>query len=109
MFDEDYSIFVRPRQGQSWFYYVGSKPSEKENIMQQRRVDMTKNEVRTGTFIVGSISSAGEISFSSTPRVHETHQEARLEAERLAKNNPGKEFLVSEIKGRVRANAVNWS
>lgn len=59
-------------------------------------------------YIIGTRNGAN-FSFSATPRVHPNEKEAKAEAERLAKSNPGKRFVVVKLVGSVVASGVNWS
>ena len=61
-----------------------------------------------GTFIVGSISDVG-LSISKEPKEHATAVIAKREAERLAKSDGSKEFVVLQVVGTVKAVGVTWS
>ena len=54
---------------------------------------------RSGTYIVGSVDSVGNLSFSTNPRVHEDAFTARAECNRLAKQFPGKMYLFVRLAG----------
>ena len=58
-------------------------------------------------FIVGSVNGA-VYSIAAVPKIHPTMVVAKLEAERLAKATPGKEYLVLAIMGSVKASGVTW-
>ena len=60
-----------------------------------------------GKFIIGSKSQNG-FSFAQAPVIHNTEAEAKAEAERLARNNAGKTFVVMKVVGEVVANSVVW-
>ncbi len=66
-----------------------------------------KPVVASGGFIVGS-RSGDQFSFSPTPRVHSTLFDAKTEAERLAKLQPAKRFVVMGLMGSVKASGVTW-
>ena len=66
------------------------------------------NDLQRGKYIIGSVTVHG-ISFAPKPKVHSTMPEAQAEAERLARTNPGKEFFVARIEGRVVASGVRWN
>lgn len=57
---------------------------------------------RAGGFIVGSVSTTEGFSTSTTPAVHETAVSARNECARLARLNPGKNFVFLKISGLER-------
>lgn len=61
-----------------------------------------------GTFIVGSIADVG-LSISKEPKEHATAVIAKREAERLAKSDDSKEFVVLQVVGTVKAVGVTWS
>ena len=61
--------------------------------------EIALNNVRNGKFIIGSISTTGELSFSNTPATHDTPQSARVECARLAKLHPGKAFVFVKFTG----------
>lgn len=58
-------------------------------------------------FIIGTINGAN-MSISNTPVVHTSEISARQECERLAKANPGKRFVLLELKGICFVNNVAW-
>jgi hypothetical protein len=55
------------------------------------------------------VTTDGVLSYSKTPKVHNTEAEARAEAERLAKKNVGVILVVTKIIGSVVAGGVTWS
>lgn len=57
------------------------------------------NSVRAGNFIVGSIDTAGMLSFNSSPATHNSATSARQECARLAKIYPGKAFVFVKLSG----------
>lgn len=59
-------------------------------------------------FIIGTVNGAN-MSISQTPVVHLSELSARQEAERLAKANPGKRFVLMELKGICFVNNVAWN
>lgn len=64
--------------------------------------------VPTDKFIIGTRDGEG-FSVSTRPHIHLSLHEARQEAERLAKTNPNKKFVVMKIEGQVVASGVTWS
>lgn len=62
-----------------------------------------------GDLIIGSIhKTTGALSFSANPKVQPNFLTASQEAERLAKLNTEKKFVVVEVKGIVSVNNVAW-
>ena len=62
-----------------------------------------------GKFIIGSANKvSGEMSMSANPRVHKTMQEAMQEAERLAKLDQTKKFIIFTIGRNVTVDGVVW-
>ena len=75
---------------------------------------LEEDKMKSGNWIVGSIIPADTynirgISLSRSPRQHSTKKEAVIEAERLARTEPGKEFVVLKIEGIVVAQNTVWS
>ena len=68
-----------------------------EQIMSKQMTAL--DQVRQGGYIVGSIDANATVSFSGTPRIHNTTQEARLECKRLAASQPGKAFIFVKLAG----------
>ena len=64
--------------------------------------------MKTGGFIVGQLSSAGDFGTTKNPRIHPNEKSARTEAERLAKMDSTKSFVVLECRGIVQASATVW-
>lgn len=60
-----------------------------------------------GQFIIGSLSNAG-LSVAREPSRHSTQEKAAAEAERLARLDTSKEFVVLQVVGSVRVNSVVW-
>jgi hypothetical protein len=60
-------------------------------------------------YIIGSRTVTNNISFATAPKVHDSETSAKREAERLAKANPGKKFVVVQIVGEVVSGGVSWS
>lgn len=50
-------------------------------------------------FIVGSVDTEGNTSFSANPVIHDTSISARVECKRLAKMFPGKVFIFVQLAG----------
>lgn len=74
---------------------------------------LTKEEKQMNTdtkvWIVGSYRTDGSISFSSSPYQHRTQESAKDEAERLARDNPGKKFVVFARDSAVVVGGTMWS
>lgn len=73
-----------------------------------------KEDMKTGQFIVGSIiqadaNNAEGISLARSPRPHQSKMLAMNEAERLARLEPGKRFVVLKLEGIVVAQGTVWS
>lgn len=72
----------------------------------------TKNLVNAAAarmYIIGSISADGKsISFSTSPAVHATHDEAVAEVNRLTSNNPGKRYVPAKLMGSAIAGGIRW-
>ena len=64
--------------------------------------------VRTGKYIVGSLSSDDNFSTSNRPAIHDTEKAARKEAARLTRET-GKRMVVLEVKGICEKSDVVWS
>jgi hypothetical protein len=79
---------------------------ERQDAIEQRKQSQKEQKMNKG-FIVGSITN-GVYSFSPKPMVHCGEQQARNEVERLARSNPGKEFVYLEIKASCVTNTVTW-
>ena len=74
------------------------KPQTKQTQTMSKQM-LALDQVRQGGFIVGSIDDNASVSFSSTPRIHNTAQEARTECKRLATAQPGKAFIFVKLAG----------
>jgi hypothetical protein len=76
---------------------------EHNKLSQNEEVSMSNKP-----HIVGSVNrDTRALSFSNTPKVHPNYQAAVAEATRLANSEPGKEFVVCELKETVvTANVV---
>ena len=70
-----------------------------KSILKQEEKRMNEN------YIVGSITN-GEYSFSRKPAKHSNLRSAELEAERLAKSNPGKKFIVARLVSAFETQSV---
>jgi len=55
--------------------------------------------IKNQLFIVGSISSSGDVSFNPNPAIHLCASDARLECKRLAVNTPGKLYVFVKLAG----------
>lgn len=62
--------------------------------------------IRSRQFIVGSVSTEGQFSISSTPVFHATSVEAEKESRRLATSNPGKTFIVLHLTRGFRTGGL---
>lgn len=76
---------------------LDSNPNKHAKIMSKQM--MALDQVRQGGFLVGSIDDNATVSFSSTPRIHNTAGEARTECKRLAATQPGKAFIFVKLAG----------
>ena len=70
--------------------------------------------MKSGNWVVGSIIpadtyNADGISLSRSPRHHPSKKSAQDEAERLARLEVGKKFVVLKIEGIVVAQNTVWS
>ena len=63
--------------------------------------------VSARNYIVGSLDFDGCWSFSGEPAFHATVAHAKHEAERLARNNPGKAYVYVKLAGAVLVNGVS--
>ena len=57
------------------------------------------NSVKSGWFIIGSVSATGDVSFSSIPTLQYNAQDARTECKRLATLTPGKLYIFVKLSG----------
>ncbi len=71
-------------------------------------VDKQMEEQNMAKYIIGTCTN-GNFSVSPNPAEHTNLALAKREAERLATVNPGKEFVVLKIEGKVKAQTVAWS
>lgn len=97
--DDYLSLFCTPSPlgiEEDYFRFFSSKP--KESFMSN-----LKNK-----YIIGSVTSSGVVSFSANPKEHTDQVAAFKEAERLARENPNKEFIVAKIVGQVTTQSVVW-
>ncbi len=67
-----------------------------------------EQNMKQGNYIIGSVTDNGEVSFSKKPVQHSSYQLASQEAERLAKQAPGKKFLLVKVIGTVKSSGVTW-
>ena len=80
---------------------------EEFNMSTARRISIPGNGPTSGSYIIGSVTGES-VSFATTPKVHLSKTDAQAEAERLARANPGKEFILVKVEGRVKVNGVQW-
>lgn len=83
--------------------------NELNKIMNNTKITSQVNgeyAVRGRKFIVGSISTTGEVSFAANPTVQDTAAQARTECKRLAQSNPGKTFIYVALMGAERTIAT---
>lgn len=62
-------------------------------------INEAASHVKLGGYLVGSYTPAMGLSFSSSPVVHSSPEDARAECRRLAKLNPGKMYLFVKLSG----------
>lgn len=55
--------------------------------------------VRASGLFIGSVDASGNFSVASNPTIQLNGTEARAEAKRLAKTNPGKMFFIGQLRG----------
>lgn len=55
--------------------------------------------VRASGLFIGSVDASGNFSMASNPTIQLNGTEARAEAKRLAKVNPGKLFFIGQLRG----------
>lgn len=89
------------------FIYPEEKVGEVAVKHEKEKSEMNANSIKTGGFIIGSIGPNG-LSFANHPMVHGDSLSAKMEAERLAKTNQGKKFVVVEVKGIAEVANVVW-
>jgi hypothetical protein len=58
--------------------------------------------IRNNNYIVGSLDSAGTLSFAANPTLHTSAQYARTECRRLAALSPGKTYVFVMLAGAER-------
>lgn len=68
-------------------------------LNKETKMAQTQTTITTGSFIVGSSTQGGGVSFARDPAQHFSAADARSECERLARLNPGKTFFFVEVKG----------
>lgn len=66
------------------------------------------NAAASGRYIIGSITESG-LSVAQDPRVHEDIKKAQAECERLAITNPGKRFVLIQLRGSVMVGKPTWN
>lgn len=112
---ETYEDYLRFRQQPNGWNYADDRDAvvnvnrfcEEFNMINSRRITLPGSGPVSGSYIIGSV--AGEqVSFNTNPKVHGNKVDAQAEAERLARANPGKEFLLVRVEGRVKVDGVQW-
>lgn len=83
--------------------------TEIRNIFELVREINKEKIMERGNYLIGSITNNGGISFAEYPKVHKNQTDAKIEAERLARLNPSKKFLVVMVAGTVIAQGVQWN
>lgn len=86
-----------------------SELTDYPNVFQYVREDLKEKMMERGNYLIGSVASDGRISFADYPKYHRKQDEAKVEAERLAKANPGKTFIVVMVAGTVVSTGVQWN
>ena len=64
--------------------------------------------IRTSEYVIGTISSSNRLSGAADPAIHTDIKSAQVEAERLAKANPGTRYIVLGARGVVGVQQVTW-
>jgi len=71
------------------------------NELNNMRTNLTNSNIETyvrkHSYIVGSVSADDGLSIATAPVLHATIIEARAECQRLAKLNPGKNFIALQL------------
>lgn len=79
-----------------------------EKFMKETKMNYSNNSVaiqaaarnvQRGGVIIGSVDVNGTVSFASNPVIHLDNSAARVEAKRLATQNPGKMFIMVKLVG----------
>ena len=97
-----YKVTRETLSGEPRFVAYIHKDAYKEEIydLNPMRTNLSnsniENHVRKHSYIVGSMSESG-LSIAEAPVVHATLIEARAECARLAKINPGKNFIALQL------------
>ena len=85
---------------------------EKDYMQTNRRINATsritsqalgEQAVKDNNYIVGSLDSAGALSFAANPTLHTNAHFARTECRRLAALSPGKTYVFVLLAGAERA------
>ena len=114
---EYWSLYNR-RAGRSETYNITKFRQNLEQTTEfiEWRNEMIRSRARAGSsdrvfggYVLSAVTTGGVLSYSKTPKVHNTEAEARAEAERLAKKNVGVTLVVTKIIGSVVAGGVTWS
>jgi hypothetical protein len=83
----------------------------REYMQTNRRINATsritsqasgEQAVKDNNYIVGSLDSAGALSFAANPTLHTSAQYARTECRRLAALSPGKTYVFVMLAGAER-------
>jgi hypothetical protein len=69
------------------------------DVKKENSLNPVLDNIRAGHFIVGSFSTPGGLTFSSSPVLHTSADAARIECKRLASLNPGRLYLFVRLSG----------
>lgn len=79
--------------------YGHYKPKEDNKMTKLTSQADAIQAVRTSGLFIGSVDASGNFSVASNPTIQLNGTEARAEAKRLAKTNPGKLFFIGQLRG----------
>ena len=88
---------------QAWQKAIANFNNDFEPKMNETTILRTQddaiNAVRNQFYIIGSVANNGDLSFSASPTIHRTPQDARQECKRLASQNHGRVFVFVRLQG----------
>lgn len=85
---------------ESYWIHVPIKKEIKMNYStNSAAIQAAARNVQRGGVIIGSVDVNGTASFASNPVIHLDNSAARVEAKRLATQNPGKMFIMVKLVG----------